>query len=176
MDFSERRKLRIRRALFFALAILSAVTYHSGLIPEIFFAAPMVMAALCVAVALREKSIPSMAFGALCGALWDLGTTQADGFYTVILAMAGFICGSLSSFFVRNNLFSCLVLTFFTSGFCTLSYWGVFFLRKGYEGAWGLLLSYCLPSVIYTTAFAVVFYYAVDFIVKNTKEKKKHLL
>lgn len=174
MDFWGGINLRIRRSLFAVLIFLSAVCYHSGLIPRISSASAMIMVPLCVAVSLHEKSLPAMGFGILCGALWDLGTTQADGYYTVMLAAVGFISSSLSTFFVRKNLMSCLLLTLVSVSVCNLGYWGFFFLRKGYEGSWQLLFDYYLPSAVYTLIFGAIFYYVVGYIVKNTKEKKKH--
>ena len=175
MDFIAQKNLRIRHVIFTVVIFLSAVLYHSGLIPEIGSASAMIMVPLCVSIAIHEKSIPSLAFGMLCGALWDLGVTQADGFYTVMMTCAGFICSSLSKFIVRKNLLSCVALTFLSAGICSVSYWGNFYLIKGYEGAWGLLLSYFLPSVIYTLVFAAVFYYTIGYIVRHTREKKKRI-
>ena len=175
MDFGGSKKLKMRHGMYAAVIFLSAVLYHSGFIPDIGSASAMIMAPLCVSIAIHEKSIPSMAFGMLCGALWDLGVTQADGFYTVMMTAAGFICSSLSKFIVRKNLLSCLALTFLSVSLCSISYWGNFYLIKGYEGAWGLLLSYYLPSVIYTLVFGAVYYYITAYIVRNTKEKKRRI-
>ena len=130
-----------RRIVFVALIFVVAVLAKSGFIPRLSSVSPMIMVPLTVAIALYEKSIPGMAFGILCGALWDLSATTPDGFYTVLLAVAGFVCGSLSSFLVRTNLLSSLLLTLFTAGGCSLIHWGLFFLRKGYDGAFGVIFS-----------------------------------
>ena len=164
-----------RRLAFVVLIFVLAVIGKSGFIPEISSVSPMLMVPLTVIIALYEKSIPGMSFGILCGALWDLTAATPDGFYTVLLAAAGFICGSASTFFVRTNLFSALLLTFFTASGCSLLHWGMFFLWKGYDGAFGVIFSYYLPSVIYTLILSVIIYYIITYIVKHTKENKKLL-
>ena len=164
-----------RRIAFAVLIFILAVMGKSGFIPKFSSVSPMLMVPLTVIIALYEKSVPGMAFGVLCGALWDLTATTPDGFYTVLLAAAGFICGSVSTFFVRTNLFSALLLTFFTASGCSLLHWGMFFLWKGYDGAFGVIFSYYLSSVIYTLILSVIIYYIITYIVKRTKENKKLL-
>ena len=166
--------LRNKRRLLFVILIFAVEIFEkSRFIPQLFSVSPMVMVPIAVIIALYEKSIPGMMFGILCGALWDLTATTPDGFYTVLLAAAGFVCGSLSSFLVRTNLLSSLLLTFFASAGCGVLHWIFFFALKGYEGAFSVLFVHYLPSVLYTLIFGVIVYYVIDYIVKNTKEKKK---
>ena len=164
-----------RRAVFVALIFISAVAAQTGFVPSLFSASPMIMVPLCVIIALYEKSIPGMVFGILCGALWDLMSATPDGFYTVLLATAGFVVGSLSSFFLRTNLLSALLLTFLVSGTCGLFHWGLFFVIKGYDGTFSVLFSHYLSSVAYTLLFGAVFYPVISYIVKHTAEKKKYI-
>ena len=164
-----------RRLIFTALIFAVSVFSKTGFVPQLFSVSPMIMVPLTVIIALYEKSIPGMAFGILCGALWDLTAATPDGFYTVLLAIAGFVCGSLSAFFVRTNLLSSLLFTFLTAGGCSLIHWGLFFLRKGYDGAFSVLFRHYLSGTVYTLVFGVIFYCVVTYIVKHTKEKKKYL-
>ena len=174
MEFTGRKNLYKKYALYALVIFLAAVCNNSGFVPSAFSLDAMVMVPLCVAVALHEKSIPGMCFGILCGALWDLGSTQFDGFYTVLLTVVGFVCGSLSSFFVRNNIMSSLLLTFVSTVFCNTAHWSLFYLRKGYDGAFSVLFSYYLPSAVYTLVFGAIFYYVISYIYKATKIKKRH--
>lgn len=174
MEFTGKRNIYKKYALYSLVIFLSAVCNNSGFVPVVFSLDAMLMVPLCVIIALHEKSIPGMCFGILCGALWDLGSTQADGFYTVLLAVVGFICGSLSAFFVRNNLLSSLILSFISVCFCNTAHWLMFYLRKGFDGAFRVLFEYYLPSAVYTLIFAAIFYYVISYIYKSTKLKKKH--
>lgn len=174
MEFGSRKNLYKKYGLYTILVILVAVCNYSGLVPQLFSLDAMVMLSLCVSIALYEKSIPGMVFGILCGALWDLGTTQADGYYTVVLAAVGFISGSLSTFFLRNNILSCLLLTFVSAFTSNVGHWALFYLRKGYDGAVKVFFEFYLPSAVYCLAFGAILYYIVGYIHKETKQKKKH--
>lgn len=174
LDFGNRKNLYKKYGLYALVIIISAVCNLSGFIPDVFSAEAMIMVPLCVAIALHEKSIPGMAFGVLCGALWDISSAQADGYYTVMLATAGFIAGSLSAFLMRNNVFSCILLTFTSTAVCNIVHWVLFYLRKGYDGAFSILFRYYLPSAVYTLVFGAIFYYVINYIYKETKQKKKH--
>lgn len=172
MEFIGNRNIYKKYALYTLVIFLAAVCNNSGFVPNVFSLDAMLMVPLCVNIALHEKSMPGMCFGILCGALWDLGSTQADGFYTVMLTATGFICGSLAAFFVRNNLMSSLLLTFLSVSLCNIGHWVLFYLLKGYDGAFTVLFSYYLPSAVYTLVFAVIFHYVIRFIYKATKLKK----
>lgn len=175
MSFSGGRKRRIRYFLFAGLIVLTAVFQHTGFIPELSSVPAMALVPLCVCIAMHERSIPGLFFGLLCGVLWDFASAAGDGFFSVTLAATGFVTGAIITFFMRKNIYSCLLLSFLAVGVCNISYWLLFIVRKGFEGASVLLWKYYVPSMFYTLIFAVLFYYIVGFIVKQTKEKQKHL-
>ncbi len=167
------QKLKIRRCLFALLILVTATFFHCEFIPEIFSAPAMVLTALTVAIAMYEKSIPAMLFGVFAGALWDMGSVETDGFFTLMLAATGFIAGSLTTFIIRNSLRANVVLTFFFTAVCNGIYWLLFFLKKGYDGSISVLFKYYLLSAVYTAVFGVVYYCVISYIVKHTKEKKQ---
>ncbi len=174
MDLWGGKKLKIRRILFALLILLTAVFFHCGFIPDFFSVPAMVLIPLIVSIAMNEKSLQSMFFGLFAGALWDMGSAAADGYFTVLLAATGFLASSLNSFLIRKSLRSCLILTLGFGSLINFSYWLLFFLRRGYEGALGALFEFYLPSAVYTALFALIYYYLVSAICKDTKEKKKH--
>lgn len=174
MEFMGRKNVYKKYALYSLVIFLAAVCNNSGLVPDLFSLDAMLMVPLCVVIALHEKSMPGMCFGILCGAIWDMGSSHADGFYTVMLTAVGFVCGSLAAFFVRNNIMSALLLTFMSTFACNTVHWVIFYLRNGYEGAFGVLFSYYLPSAVYTLIFGAIFYYVINYIYKATKIKKQH--
>lgn len=172
MRFSSSRNLYIRRALTVLLIFAAALLQHTGLIPEILGVPAMVLVPLTVCIAMFERSMPGMCFGILTGVLWDFASVRGDGFFSVVLTVIGFASGALVTFVFRNNIRSALILSFGSLMFCNISYWFMFILRKGYEGAWNVLFSRYLPSVLYSLIFVFVFYYLVSLIVKYTAEKK----
>lgn len=170
----ESRYIYIRRALFVCLVAVTAVFQHTdGRIPSLFGTKAMLLVPLVVTIAMYERSMSGLIFGALAGILWDFATVRGDGFFSVMLACVGFFAGTLVTYFIRNNLISSLILNLGSIGIVNVSYWMLFILRKGYEGAAEVLFSYYLPSVLYTMIFAFIYYYLVGFIVKATAKKKK---
>lgn len=174
MGNSESGYIYIRRTLFVCLIAVTAVFQHTdGWIPEFFGTKAMLLVPLVVTIAMYERSMSGLFFGAFAGVLWDFATVRGDGFFSVMLACTGFFIGSFVTYFIRNNLISSLILNLCSIGIVNVSYWLIFVLRKGYEGAQEVLFSYYLPSVLYTMIFAFIYYYLVGFIVKATVKKEK---
>ncbi len=156
------------------LVALTAVFQHTnGWIPTLFGTKAMILIPLVVTIAMYERSMSGLVFGALAGILWDFATVRGDGFFSVMLSCVGFFAGTLVTYFIRNNLISALILNFGSITIVNISYWLLFILRKGYEGSEQVLFSYYLPSILYTMLFAFIYYYLVGFIVKATSKKKK---
>lgn len=175
MKFADNKNLYIRRALFALLLGLAAIFQHtSGAIPSIFGARAFILIPLAVCIAMYEKSMGGLSFGVLAGVLWDFATVRGDGFYAVVMALAGYIAGALTVYVVRNNIFSAAILSLGVSLFVTTVYWFVFIFLRGYESAWSVLWSFYFPSAVYTAAFSAVYYYLVRFIVRLTTDKKRN--
>ena len=173
MRFSSSRNIYIRRALTVVLVFITALIQHTGLIPEILGVHAVMLVPLTVCIAMFERSIPGMCFGVLAGILWDFASVRGDGFFAVVLTVIGFASGALVTFLFRNNIRSALIISFGSLLLCNVSYWLMFILNKGYEGAWDALFSRYLPSVLYSLVFTFVFYYLVSLIVRYTAEKKR---
>lgn len=174
MKFADNKNLYIRRALFIGLLALTAVFQHTkGAVPSIFGARAFLLIPLCVCISMSEKSLGGLSFGLLAGALWDFATVRGDGFYAVMLTLAGYTAGAATVYLMRNNIFSALILSSGASLFVSVGYWFVFIFLKGYEDSWRILFDFYIPSAIYTLAFTAVYYYLVRFIVKITTDKKQ---
>lgn len=174
MKFADNKKLYIRRTLFISLLVLTAVFQHTkGAIPAVFGARAFLLIPLTVCIAMSEKSLGGLSFGLLAGVLWDFATVRGDGFYAIMLTLAGYVAGSATVYLMRNNIFSALILSAGASLFVSVGYWFIFIFLAGYESAGEILLSFYLPSAIYTLAFTAVYYYMVRFIVKVTTDKKQ---
>lgn len=174
MKFADNKNLYIRRALFIGLLVLTAAFQHTkGAVPSIFGARAFLLVPLAVCIAMFEKSLGGLSFGLLAGVLWDFATVRGDGFYAVMLTLAGYTAGAATVYLMRNNIFSALILSSGASLFVSVGYWLIFIFLKGYADAWKILFDFYLPSAIYTLAFTVVYYYLVSFIVKATTDKKQ---
>ena len=174
MKFADNKNLYIRRALFALFLAITAVFQHiGGAVPTIGTAKAFILIPLMVCIAMYEKSMGGLSFGILAGVLWDFATVRGDGFYAVVMALAGYAAGALTVYVLRNNIFSALILSAGASLFVSTVYWFVFIFLKDYEGAWNILGSFYLPSAVYSVAFTAVYYYLVRFIVKLTTDKKQ---
>lgn len=174
MKFADNKNLYIRRALFVLLIAVTAAFQHTGgVLPSVFGAKAFLLIPLTVCIAMNEKSLGGLSFGVFAGVMWDFATVRGDGFYAVVLALAGFTAGAAVTYLVRNNIFAALLLSLGACAFVTTSYWLVFILMRGYDGAFSLLTNFYLPSGIYSLAFTAVYYYLVKFIVKITTDKNQ---
>ena len=163
----------IRKALLLGLVVATALFQHTfSALPALFGAKAMLLIPLTVAIAIHERSMNGLFFGAFAGILWDFATVRGDGFFSVLLACVGFFCGCIVTYIMRNNLKANLILSFFSISTVNIGYWLVFVFMKGYEGAETLLFGYYLPSILYTMVFAVIYYYLVGFIHRATKSKQ----
>ena len=173
MKFADNKNLYIRRALFVLLIVITAVLQHTvGDAFSIFGARAFLLIPLTVTIAINEKSMGGLSFGLLAGILWDAATVRGDGFYSVVLALAGFTAGVAVSYVVRNNILADILLTAGACLFVATSYWLIFIFMRGYEGGFSLLLSFYLPSAVYSLAFTAVYYYVVKGIIKLTTDPK----
>ena len=174
MNFSDNRKIFIRRVLLLVLLVFTALFQHTdGAIPRLFGTKAMLLVPLVVAISVHGRSFNGLIFGTLAGILWDCATVRGDGFFSVFLAVIGFSAGCLVTHIMRNNIFTNLIISFFSIAAVNVTYWLVFILRKGYEGSVQVLFSYYLPSVLYTMLFAFVYYYIVGLIHKATAPEQK---
>ena len=175
MKFADNKNLYIRRALFVALIVLTAAFQHTkGAVPSLFGAKAFILIPVAVCISMFEKSMGGLSFGMLAGILWDFATVRGDGFYAVMLALAGFTAGVGVAYIMRNNIFSALILSAGASAFVSVGYWLVFILMKGYEGAWSILFSFYIPSAVYSLIFTAGYYYLVRAIVTATTDKKQN--
>ncbi|MBQ7294781.1 MAG: hypothetical protein IJW86_01160 [Clostridia bacterium] len=174
MKFGDNKKLYIRRALFVLLTVLTAAFQHTDIaVPDFFSAKAMLLIPLCVCIAMFERSMGGLAFGVLCGVLWDAASARGDGFFSVALAITGFISGAVITYLMRNNIFSALIISGIFSLAVNVSYWMIFILVKGYEGASQVLMSFYLPSAFYSVLFTFIYYYLLRLIVQLTSDDKR---
>lgn len=171
---SEKGKRFIRRALLALLVLLTALFQNTrGALPAIGNAKAMPLIVLAATLGLFERSLAGLFFGAFAGALWDMASADTDGFFTLLLCAVGFLSGVLSSFVLRNNIFSALLLSGSSTAICLLLHWFGFVYVKGYDPAAALLVSRYLPSAIYTFLFTFVCYYLVRGIANAFSMQKK---
>lgn len=176
MKRSDNRLLIIRHIVFAVMLVLAAVFQQSDFfLTGVGPARLILLVPLTVAIAMHERSLSGLFFGLLAGILWDSGSVTVDGFYAVLLSAAGFGCSVLIILKMRNNIFSCLLLSLSALAVTVTAYWLIFFVMKGYTGGGYVYMKYYLSSVIYSMIFVPVIYYLVRSIVKITSPERKRI-
>lgn len=168
--------LFIRRLLFaFLIVVTASFQSTRGFVPQISNVSAFVLIPLVVSIASFEKSVPSLAFGAFAGIMWDMYSITAEGFFTVVLTAAGFLTSMVILFYMRNNIMSVLLLSFTAALFCNTLYWLNFILMAHNVSSFYIYLRYYLPSSVYTAVYAFIFYFIVKFIYEKTSPEKKRI-
>lgn len=176
MKFNSRRLLLIRRLVFAALVVLTAVLQQTrtGLF-SVGAASAMLSVTLTVCIAMHEKSLGGLFFGVFAGMLWDSGSLSADGFFAIFLAITGFVCAVLIIFKMQNNILSCLLLSFAALFAVSTLHWTFFYAFSGAGSAGYVYFKYYLSSCAFSLIFAIAQYYIVEGICFLTKPKKKRI-
>ena len=163
----------IKRGLLLLLIMLTAAFQHTeGAIPSLFGARAMVLIPLTVVIGMYERSMSGLAFGVLAGALWDFASVRGDGFFSVCLAVTGYLAGVLVTYYLRNNILSALLLGAVSSVGINTLYWLLFIRSDSYGDAVSILTGFYIPSAIYTLMFIFIYYYLAGLIIKLTAGQK----
>lgn len=159
----------IRYAIYsVAIIIISLLQNSAGALPEILGARAFVAIPACVIIAMHEREIASAVFGAFTGAVLDI-CTGADGFNTFVLMAMGAVCSLLISHFMQNNVVTSLVLGAGGVVLYELLYVTVNYAFGGADGFATQLVTFYLPSLIYTMIFVPVLYYIFKWIYTSHK-------
>lgn len=159
---SHKKSLYIRRALLALLVVLTALFQNTkGALPSPGGMRAMPLAVLVAVIALFERSFAGFVFGFLAGVLWDFSSADGDGFFAVLLCILGFLFGAASSLLLRTNVFSAFAVSFVGVLLTLFAHWFCFLFLKGYDPGAKFLLSFYLPSCLYTLVFAPIYYYLI---------------
>lgn len=176
MKISINYKVIFRRLVCFLLIVFTAAVQSTwGAKITVGSARALLLIPLVVAVSMHEKSIPSMLFALLAGAIWDSTSITTDGFFSLCTVSVGFVVCMLCVFVMRNNIFSCMLLSVGAIfAVCTL-YWLFFILIKGYDNAAYIYFSYYFPSVFFTAVFTPLYYGIIHFLFEKTAPERKRI-
>ena len=168
------QKLLVRRLVFDAAVILINILQNTrGFFPEIFGARAFLLIALVVCIGMFERKITGALLGLFAGALWDMSIPDGSGYNALILMLFAAACGFLITVLMRNHLLTAIILSAAACIIYALLYVLFFVVAAGITDSGRLLLSFYLPSVIYTVALTPVFYFAVRWLMKLTAIEEK---
>lgn len=158
----ENKNIYIRRLCLAGLVLVTALLQNTeGLLPSPlgFRAMPLIPAVVCVAM--YERELSGMFFGAFAGLLWDGAARTGTNLNAFLLTILAFVCGCLITHLMRNNILTALLLGGSATALFLLFYFFKDFVVCGrLDGAYKLLTFY-IPSTVYTVLFLPILYYAV---------------
>lgn len=151
----------IKIALLTLLIILIGIfqnVFVSGLSLPVVVIIPML-----VSVAMHEKELTSLLFGALSGAVLDLASPVHDGVFAFLFALLACAVSLLSHYKFRNTLLGTAILAF---GFALISFSTalIFAAFKDNALTWQIFKRAFLPGILLTALLTPVFYYPVRLI------------
>ncbi len=180
MQFTEnmskaKLNLYIRRVVFVLVIFFVAMLQNTPhLFPTIFGSHAFLLIPLVVCIAMFERDLASTLMGIFAGALWDVSAAWGDGFNAIFLMLIATIVGLLINYLMRNNLSSAMLLGGVSIIAYTIIHWFIFIVCRGIDGAFKLLLTFYLPSAIYTFLFVPVFYIIMRSFLQKLKEYYPH--
>ena len=168
----DNKNVDIRRLCLAAVLRLAALLQNTvGFLPAFFGirAMPLIPAVVCVAM--FERELPGMFFGVFAGLLWDCASPNGGNFHAIVLTIIAFSCGALITHVMRNNFLTALLL----SGGALFVHESCCFVKDmvigGNLDAAYKVLTFYIPSGVYSLLFALPIYFAVRAIEKKLPER-----
>ena len=165
----KKKKLLLLNLLNFGIIFVLFLLRYSGvLILKIGQAAPVIILPLIVAIAIFFGELSGFTAGLFAGILMDTQVVGSSCFNVFALMLLGLISGLCSTYLLNKNLKSALCLSLCTSFIYFLFRYLVLFVFKGITFSFDYVISYFLPSVIYTSIFILPCYYFEKFLSKHS--------
>ncbi len=105
--------------------------------------------------------------GLICGIALDTVTNGTQYFNTITLMLLGAIVGLTFNFFLNRNIKAVIIVSLLVSLIFFLLKWTFLDLFAGDTSAVDLLFKYHLPSAIYTSLYAIPFFYFTRWLCKK---------
>ncbi len=168
------RPTYIRRGIIALLILITAMAQNTvGGLPAFFGAHVNLIIPLIVATAMFERGIAGLGFGLFAGVLLDTCATNSDGFYSFVIMATGFVCGTMITYYLRNNIVTAFVLCLISSVLCNTLYWLCFIVFRGIDSAGYIYLRYYLPSVVCTVIFTPLYYHIIRKLSERIKNEHR---
>ncbi|MBR2133627.1 MAG: hypothetical protein IJ851_02845 [Eubacterium sp.] len=167
---SQQRKIKYA-VLCGALLVLHLLQNVGGLFPEIAGARCFLLLPAAVFISIGEAPFAAAMLGLFSGMLWDLTSLVHMGFNCLFFMFLCCITSALTLYIARDTFITNIILSSAAVIFYCFIYWVFFILIKGVRGAELTILSFYLPSAIYT----IIISFAEYFVIKAIKDKVNHI-
>ena len=152
----------MRGAIFIGIIILNFIlqaTVFSYI--EIFQVAPNTALLIVVSYAMLRGDVPGALMGFLAGILIDIMFGSVIGFYALLYAVMGFLCGKPFKDFVRENYLLPIVLSIVAALALELAIYFALFVLRGDSDFALILRTRIIPATVYTAMLSVPIYILV---------------
>jgi len=149
----------MRAVIFGAVIILNFIlqsTVFSYI--EVFQVAPNTALLIVVSYAMLRQDVEGAIAGFFAGILIDIMFGNILGFYALMYAVAGFLCGKPFKDFVRENYLLPIVLAIAATLALETVTFGAFFALRGNTNFMTYLQARIIPATVYTVLLSVPVY------------------
>ena len=122
-------------------------------------AVPIVLLPVIIAISMYFGDNATILAALFAGVLMDSMSADSSWYNTVFFVIAAAVCNFLSSRFLNRNLKAAAYITLIVSLFYFFLKYLIFFVFGGISVNYDYFLLYLIPSVVYTAAFIVPFYF-----------------
>ena len=161
------KKLNPLRWIVTAAVFFTVILFHTSEIIDISIknATPMLLLPLITAYSFFAPLGNSIAASLISGALIDSVTMGSYCFNTIVLFLIAVAVNLIANTLFNKNIFSAATLSLLNCGGYYLLRWVSFhFFGQTMEDSLIYLMSYALPSAIYSAVFIIPFYYLYKFL------------
>lgn len=150
----------------FIYFVVFLITRIPGLSLKVLGVTPILLIPALVCGAMFFKEVFSLAAGFFIGVLLDSVISQ--GFFnTAVMSVLGLAVGIIASYLINQNVRAAIVLTLLSNVFYFGSRWFFYILLGNEQQKLQYLIEITLPQVLYTTVYAIPFFYLFRFIYKK---------
>jgi rod shape-determining protein MreD len=168
----QNKKIFARRILYVLLVLITAALQNTPhLFPSVFGCKALLIIPLVVCMAMFERIIPAMIYGLCAGMLWDITVAPGDGYNALMMTVLAVTCSAMIKYLMRNNLSSAFLLGGCAVVIYMVLHWLFFEVFRSVDGCGITILTYYLPSAVYTLLFLPVYYVIIRKFVQKMKYK-----
>lgn len=170
MELNKKQKT-IKYAIYAAIILLLDLIQNvSGLFPEIAGSRCLLLIPAVVFLSLGEDPFIGAGIGFFAGLLWDLTGAVHMGFNCFFLLMICFLCSCSTTYIARDIFATNVILSSCATVLYCFIYWLFFILIKGVDGGELTLVTFYLPTMIYTIIISLILW----LIINPIKNKLNH--
>lgn len=129
------------------------------LIPELFGSKPLLLIPIALTIASKENQIPSLIFGAVCGALTDIASSGGVGFFAVMLTLVCYIEAEIFKKYIVPSFVSTALFSAVAVSVLICLYFLIFKLIAGIPECGVLFVNHYISRIVYTFITVVPFYF-----------------